>query len=160
MSKLNAIGLCVGILAGLWFWVSSLVPLLVTVCGFFAYSSFYAAGGGKKGIVVSLAANLSGIVWAVVSVVLGGVLNNLFGTPMLGVVLATMLCSGCVVWQAHIKFLGFVPGAFLGMTSYFASGNDWLGTAVSMILGVLIGFLSEAGGNLLSDLTTKKGEAG
>lgn len=156
MSKLTATGLCVGILAGFWFWLSASVPLFVTVCGFFAYASFYAAGGGKKGFYSSVAANLSGIVWAVLSVMLGGMLNGALGVTLMGSVLATVLCSSCVVWQARFKFLGFVPGGFFGMTSYFASGNDWKGTVISMVLGAAIGFLSEAGGNLLSNLTTKK----
>lgn len=155
MSKLTAGGITVGILAGLWVWLSASVDLFTTTSGFFAYASYYAAGGGVKGLKSSIITNLSGIFWAVMSVFLGSLLNNLMGVALMGIVLATMLCSACVVWQARFSMLGFVPGAFFGMTSYFASGNNLQSTVISMVAGGLIGYLSQISGDLLSDSTSK-----
>ena len=66
MSFLVAVGISVGILAGLWTGVSTQYAAfgLVTYVGFLSWASFYAGGGKVKGLKDSLILNFSGVLWA------------------------------------------------------------------------------------------------
>ena len=59
MSFLIAVGISVGLLAGLWTGLSVTYGL-VTFVGFLSWASFYAAGGKVKGLKDSLILNFSG----------------------------------------------------------------------------------------------------
>ncbi len=48
-------------------------------------------------------------------------------------VITTVPFSAVVVWQGRFWLLSFIPGGFLGMTLFFASGMNWTVT--------LLGFL-------------------
>ncbi|STJ13102.1 putative inner membrane protein [Escherichia coli] len=42
-------------------------------------------------------------------------------------VIMTVPFSAVVVWQGRFGLLSFIPGGFLGMTLFFASGMNWTG---------------------------------
>lgn len=157
MSFLIAVGISVGILAGIWTGVSTQYAALglITYVGFLSWASFYAAGGKTKGLKDSLILNFSGVVWGWLIV---WVFN--FLSPTLGVIIALSLAvtlgAASMCWQAHISFLGFIPGAFIGCSAFFASGFDFKGTVISLIAGALLGYLSEQGGLALQKATSKK----
>ena len=141
MNGLTATGVTVGICAGLWQLVSSHVGLsngweLLGTIGFVAFCSFYAAGGGKSGFIRSLAVNYSGMVWESV--------------------ITTVPFSAVVVWQGRFWLLSFIPGGFLGMTLFFASGMNWTVTLLGFLAGNCVGIISEYGGQKLSEATTKR----
>lgn len=150
MSFLVAVGISVGILAGLWTGVSTQYAAfgLVTYVGFLSWASFYAGGGKVKGLKDSLILNFSGVLWAWLIVWLFNLLS-----PSLGVIialsLAVMLGAAGMCWQAHISFLGFIPGAFIGCSAYFATGFDFKGTVISLIAGAVLGYISEQGGLII-----------
>ena len=148
MNGLTATGVTVGICAGLWQLVSSHVGLsqgweLLGTIGFVAFCSFYAAGGGKSGFIRSLAVNYSGMVWA-------------FFSAFWASVITTVPFSAVVVWQGRFWLLSFIPGGFLGMTLFFASGMNWTVTLLGFLAGNCVGVISEYGGQKLSEATTKR----
>ena len=150
MNGLTATGVTVGICAGLWQLVSSHVGLsqgweLLGTIGFVAFCSFYAAGGGKSGFIRSLAVNYSGMVWAFFAALAAGWLASV-----------TVPFSAVVVWQGRFGLLSFIPGGFLGMTLFFASGMNWTVTLLGFLAGNCVGIISEYGGQKLSEATTKR----
>lgn len=61
-----------------------------------------------------------------------------------------------VVWQGRFWLLSFIPGGFLGMTLFFASGMNWTVTLLGFLAGNCVGIISEYGGQKLSEATTKR----
>ena len=161
MNGLTATGVTVGICAGLWQLVSSHVGLsqgweLLGTIGFVAFCSFYAAGGGKSGFIKSLAVNYSGMVWAFFAALAAGWLAPVSGlSAFWASVITTVPFSAVVVWQGRFWLLSFIPGGFLGMTLFFASGMNWTVTLLGFLAGNCVGIISEYGGQKLSEATTK-----
>jgi len=142
MNLLLSLGISIGVLAGIWTAIS-VSMVLSTYAGFAAWASYFAAGGGSKGLKDALLCNLSGVVWGVIIVQITGVL-----TPMIGSTVA--LSIGVVVGafgmclQANIPHLGFIPGAFIGCAIYFAAGDPMV-AAIGLISGAVFGFISDKG---------------
>ena len=155
MNGLTATGVTVGICAGLWQLVSSHVGLsngweLLGTIGFVAFCSFYAAGGGKSGFIRSLAVNYSGMVWAFFAALAAGWLAPVSGiSGVWASVITTVPFSAVVVWQGRFWLLSFIPGGFLGMTLFFASGLNWTVTLRGFLAGNCVGIISEYGGQKL-----------
>ncbi|MGQ7034797.1 DUF1097 domain-containing protein, partial [Escherichia coli] len=71
---------------------------------------------------------------------------------------ATSICSP---WSSRppcwrFWLLSFIPGGFLGMTLFFASGMNWTVTLLGFLAGNCVGIISEYGGQKLSEATTKR----
>lgn len=164
MSLLVALGISIGVLAGAWVYVGLLPAIALPVwVGVIAWACFYAAGGKKEGLVKTLFSNLSGLLWGFLIVL---VYSHLGGSLA---ILASAVAIGCFIMcvQANIKALSFIPGAFAGTASYFSvvfyygaakiTGRyTWLDTAICLIVGVLLAFLSEVIGTALSNIGKKK----
>ncbi|MGL1994850.1 DUF1097 domain-containing protein [Escherichia coli] len=71
-------------------------------------------------------------------------------------VITTVPFSAVVVWQGRFWLLSFIPGGFLGMTLFFASGMNWTVTLLGFLAGNCVGIISEYGGQKLSEATTKR----
>ena len=161
MNGLTATGITVGICAGLWQMVSSQVGLapgweLLGTIGFVAFCSFYAAGGGNTGFVKSLFVNYSGAVWAFLAAMASGWLGSVSGlSPFWASVVMTVPFSAMVVWQGRFWLTSFIPGGFLGMTLFFASGMNWPVTLLGFLAGNGVGLISEYTGRKLSEATSK-----
>ena len=56
------ISISIGVLCGLWFHVTVLVPWLVAWVGYAAWASFYYAGGDAEALPKSIAANFAGMI--------------------------------------------------------------------------------------------------
>ena len=150
---LVAVTLSVGVLAGLFnlgyvlyanseatFNLAGLV-----VAGFLGWATFYAAGAGKDGLVKGIPANLSGVLWAVVIVFLW---DKVFAFNELGAFVAVAIGAGMMCFQAHIKWLGFIPGAFIGCSTFFAlgaaiNGDVLFPSIIGLLVGLLLGWLSQ-----------------
>lgn len=149
MSVLVGIAISVGVLAGLWGQFSPAIGL-VTWVGFVAWASFYAAGGKAEGLKLSIAANLSGVIWAFLMVQVAAWLNI---SPLMGTTIA--LGAAGMVLQSKIKLLSFIPGAFMGCSCAFGMGLDIQATVLALAAGGLLGFASEYLGVQLSKATSK-----
>ncbi len=114
------------------------------VAGFLGWATFYAGGAGKDGLKKGIPANLSGVLWGVIIVLIWQVLNfNLFGAFLAVAVGAGMMC-----FQAHLKWFSFIPGAFIGCSTFFALGAGVAGATlfpavIGLLLGLLFGYISE-----------------
>ncbi|TWI59086.1 DUF1097 domain-containing protein [Halalkalibacter nanhaiisediminis] len=151
MPALIAIGLSVGILAGIWTSVS-IIGQLVTFAAFLAWASYFAAGGGVKGLRDSLLCNFSGVVYGFLIIQFSGLISPSVGDAIgLGISLGVLAMFMC--WQAKLSFLGFIPGTFIGCATFFATGLDFTGSVIGLVLGALLGHASQLGGNLFTKVT-------
>ncbi len=148
MSYLLAVGITVGLLAGVWVHLSGVVGF-IGFAGFLGWASYFAAGGGVRGAKSSLLTNLSGVFWGICTIAICGLLPSVPG------ILFTILFAAVMCWQAKIEMLGFIPGTFIGNAAFYASGNDWQGTAVGLVCGIALGLLSDV---LAKKLSEKKEE--
>lgn len=161
MNGLTATGITVGICAGLWQMVSSKVGLapgweLLGTIGFVAFCSFYAAGGNKAGFVKSLFVNYTGAVWAFLAALASGWFASVSGlSSFWASVVMTVPFSAVIVWQGRFWLTSFIPGGFLGMTLFFATGLNWTVTLLGFLAGNCVGFISEYTGRKLSESTSK-----
>lgn len=154
MRALTATGITVGLLAGLWIWVSGLVALPAWVA-VLAWAAFFAAGGKLGGLVKTAAAGLSGVVWGWLAVVGAGLMGGWPGA--LPIAVAVVAFAMCV--QAGWAPLSFIPAAFVGAASLFGNDVDVLGTAIAIVIGVLLGIASEWSAGRLVGLSTAASSA-
>jgi hypothetical protein len=162
MNGLTATGITVGICAGLWQMASSAMGMtpgweLLGTIGFVAFCSFYAAGGGKAGFAKSLFVNYSGMLWAFLAALASGWLATVSGlSPFWAGVIMTVPFSAVIVWQGRFWLTSFIPGGFLGMTLFFATGLNWSVTLLGFLAGNGVGLISEYTGRRLSEATSKE----
>lgn len=144
MDFLIAVGISVGILAGLWT-AGSVSFGLITFAGFLSWASFYAAGGKMEGLKNTLITNFSGVFWGFIIIKLSGLFSPMLG-DIAGLGLAVMFGAGAMCWQAKIPMLGFIPGAFIGCSTFFAANFDFMGSVIGLVFGAILGYISELGG--------------
>ena len=153
MKRLIALGISVGVLAGLWtvfaLSVSSIggweAPFVVWI-GFAAWATFYAAGGRLPGLTKALGSNLSGLVWGFA--LLWAATKIAAGSAVvLGVFVALAAFGMCV--QAAWSVLAFIPGAFVGAAAFFGNSGLFWSTAVSLVAGGLLAYASELLGDVI-----------
>lgn len=92
--------------------------------------------GGLKGLAISAATLLSGVVWAMV-IIYGSALAphlEILGYVITGIV-AFLMCI-----QAKQLLLSFVPGTFIGACATFAGQGDWKLVLPSLALGLVFGY--------------------
>ena len=156
MKRLVALGISIGVLAGLWTVLALSVtsigaweaPLVVWI-GFAAWATFYAAGGRVPGLTKALGSNTSGLVWG--WLLLWAATKISAGSAVvLGVFVAVAAFGMCV--QAAWPPLAFIPGAFVGAAAFFGSGGVFWATLVSLVAGALLAYASE----LLGDVIEKQ----
>lgn len=160
MNPLNAISLSVGLFVGLWCFATLgfLEPKVMTWVTFLTWASFFAAGGGKAGLVKAIASAFAGclisaaVVW-VNGRVGGGVQGvGLFIFSGLLAALGWGLCQ-----LSKVDLFSFIPGAFIGAASYFGAGapldDKLVWVLVSVVCGAVMGFVSESVGKRLTAKT-------
>ncbi len=92
--------------------------------------------GGLKGLAISAATLLSGVVWAMV-IIYGSALAphlEILGYVITGIV-AFLMCI-----RAKQLLLSFVPGTFIGACATFAGQGDWKLVLPSLALGLVFGY--------------------
>jgi hypothetical protein len=148
MDVLVALAISIGILIAGWTYVAVDIAHLPVWAGIVAWGCFFAAGGKTTGLSKTIAANLSGVVWAFLVL---HALPSLGGTTAALAVLVG-LAALFMVLQAKISFLSFIPGAFLGAatavsvvsrTGADAYANPWIKTVIAMVAGAVLGYISE-----------------
>ncbi len=127
---------------------------------FIGSASFYAAGGGLDGLKLGAASNAAGIAYGAATLWL---VNSFLG----GGVVALSVVVGAFMFlaslHAAVETLSFTPGGFFGYATLFSVhaadatafgvpglAGETLATALSMLLGALIGLGTER----LSDALT------
>ncbi|MBI6874955.1 DUF1097 domain-containing protein [Clostridium aciditolerans] len=156
MDALIANAISMGILAWIWANVSAAIGA-ATWAGFMGTTTYYASGQRFiKGWVRGIIANMVGVLWAIVCVEVSKVLH----LPNIVAIMTGVISFG-IVAQAKWKTLSFIPGVYIGCSTTFgmlAMNNSYMTTAAALLMGSVVGILSDAGGELIVKLTTRKKE--
>ena len=155
------ISISIGVLCGIWFHLTILIPWLTAWVGYAAWASFYYAGGNTEGLTKSIAANVAGMVQ-------GAVFYWLWVTFGAGsmILLSVWIGLFCFVMtiEGNIPLLSAIPGQFVGAAVFFGNLGGHIAmkkggipealvnTLVCMVIGNLAGLLSAR----LPDLVKKK----
>ena len=143
MDALVALALSIGVLIAGWTYVALGPGTLPVWAGIVAWGCFFAAGGKTGGLIKTIAANLSGVLWAFLALTAWNRLGG--GVPMLSVLVG--LAAIGMVLQAKISTLSFIPGAFLGAATAVSvvvgAGGTWSRTVLALVIGAVLGYLSE-----------------
>lgn len=170
MPALIALALTVGVLAVLDTWLFGLTMLaaasLQVWVSFISWGTHFQAGGKATGSLTAAACMIWGAVVGTVALILaGGLLAGLgaFAAPV-----AVGLGAALIVLTSKIPYLNIIPIGFFGFACVAAvtllvkgaDGNALaptaalVATAISVLIGVAFGFVSE----VLTDALTSKGE--
>jgi hypothetical protein len=148
MDLLLALGISIGVLIAGWTYVALGPGNLPVWAGIVAWGCFFAAGGKMSGLTKTIAANLSGVLWAYLALKLAG--NA--GLPALSA--AVGVAALIMVLQAKIPLLSFIPGAFLGAATAVSvvvgANGSWTKTIIALVAGALLGYISELVAGALS----------
>ena len=143
MDALLALALSIGILIAGWTYLAVGVAALPVWAGIIAWGSFFAAGGKTTGLAKTIAANLSGVLWAFLALLLWHRFGG--GVPMLSLLVG--IAAFIMVMQAKIPALSFIPGAFLGAATavgvVVGANGTYTSTVIALVAGALFGYLSE-----------------
>lgn len=150
MDLLVALGISIGVLAGLWGQFSGPAGLITWVA-FVSWACFFAAGGKKDGLIKVAASNVSGVVWGLIIVFLLKSFPFQYG---LGVYIAIIVFLACI--QAKLSILSFIPGTFAGIACFFGTNFNWQGTLIALLAGACLGFVSEYLGVMLTKIGKKE----
>ena len=124
---------------------------------FVASATYYAAGGGRDGLVRGYASNLAGILYAAATLWIAGALGG--GTPVLAVVVGGFMFLASL--HAAVPPLSFLPGGFFGYATAFSVheagrtvlvpglAGETAATAIAMLVGALIGIGTDAASDRL-----------
>lgn len=143
MDALLALALSIGVLIAGWTYLALGVAALPVWAGIIAWGSFFAAGGKTTGLAKTIAANLSGVLWAFLALLLWHRFGG--GVPMLSLLVG--IAAFIMVMQAKIPALSFIPGAFLGAATavgvVVGANGTYTSTVIALVAGALFGYLSE-----------------
>lgn len=143
MDALVALALSIGILIAGWTYLALAVAALPVWAGIIAWGCFFAAGGKTTGLTKTIAANLSGVLWAFLALTLWNRFGG--GVPMLSLLVG--IAAFIMVIQAKIPALSFIPGAFIGAATavgvVVGANGTYTSTIIALIAGALFGYISE-----------------
>lgn len=152
MGSLTALSLTTAILCGIWVEVSGAIGLLGWA-GFAGCTAFFAAGGKVQGIKKALPTTLCGVFWAMVIIQMCNYLNIGHISAISTALITFVMCI-----QAKIGLFEFIPGTFIGSFSTFASGGNWQGVVIALVIGVFLGFACETSGTWLFNTLDKNND--
>jgi hypothetical protein len=175
MNQKNALVTSVAILCLLTVWVTSMPSVAVlapTYAVFLSWASFFTAGGDKKALNTSIITNVCGALWGYVGVKVFLPLFGFAGATW-ALPIAIFFVGGGMVAQSYWSVLAFVPGCFIGCSTFFAVANSaligptgleaiLLATSLGLVVGDIIGYVSVLFGNVMTkknDILNKKQEA-
>jgi hypothetical protein len=143
MDALLALALSIGILIAGWTYLALGVAALPVWAGIIAWGCFFAAGGKTTGLTKTIAANLSGVLWAFLALYLWNRFGG--GVPLLSLLVG--IAAFIMVLQAKISALSFIPGAFIGAATAVSvvvgANGTYSSTIIALVAGALFGYLSE-----------------
>ncbi len=159
MSSYLALTISIGVLGGIdTFLTATVLPIPVWVT-FLAWASFFAVGGGRAGLIKSVASNWTGIVIATVSLLVAGAA----GGSALAAAICVGLGSAAMILATKLPLTSFPPAIVFGFASFVGTtaatgqsvttlglANPTLVAAFSMLVGALFGYVSEIFANALA----------
>jgi hypothetical protein len=143
MDALLALALSIGILIAGWTYLALGVAALPVWAGIIAWGCFFAAGGKMTGLTKTIAANLSGVLWAFLALYLSDRFGG--GVPILSLLVG--IAAFIMVLQAKIPALSFIPGAFIGAATAVSvvvgASGTYTSTIIALVVGAILGYISE-----------------
>lgn len=152
MRELLALSVGAAFMCGIWTELAVRFDLLIWG-GFAGCTAFFAAGGSLAGMRSAVLTTISGVIWAQAILWMSGQYD------FFSLSVAVALVTFCMCFQSKIALLGFIPGTFLGAFSTFANQGDYLTLVPSLLLGVVLGYLCERTGEVLSGMGVSAAEA-
>lgn len=152
MVYLTALAIATGISCGIWGVAASGLNL-ISFAGFAGTTTYFACPDleGYRKVPKSFVCNLTGVIYAVLAIKLG----DYFGSATISYLL-TGLISFLMVYQYRlIDYLDYMPAAFMGCFTTFATGGD-IRTLPSMICGYIVAMGCDYGGKYLYKLAGKE----
>lgn len=142
MRTLFFTALTTGILSAVWAFVANQLGLL-NWAGFLGCTAYFAyPKEGIKGLIITIATIMSGVIWAL-AIIYGG---NLFNdSAMIGYII-TGIIAFIMCIQAKSTLLAYIPGTFVGACTLFAAQGDLTQSIPSLIVGVLFGYAMKMSG--------------
>lgn len=164
MSSYVALIISIGVLAVVdTYLTATILPIPVWVT-FIAWASFFACGGGKRGLVQSIASNWTGILIAAVSSFCIGLL----GGSSAAAAICVGIGSAAMIVVTKIPAIPYPPAIVFGFASFVGTtvatnhpvttpglANPILVAGFSMLVGGAFGFVSERVANTLSSRTAE-----
>jgi len=151
MDMLTALAVAAAVLLAVWVKVTGMLGMFWYV-GVLGWACFIAAGGRMNGLKKVVAAGVAGMFWVAVAEFL--LLN--FGMPELEWI-ALGVALFIIVIEAKLPLLSFIPAGLCGAAVIGAGGPVGifdaptnLKLALSFVLGVVLGFIAEAVGGVLT----------
>lgn len=131
------------VLCTIWMMAATLLEL-PGWAGFAGCTAYFAAPWkGARNLPKTFACVGSGIVYAMLSLMAAQFMSGQAVGLFMTFLTTFLMCAA-----GNIGFLAFVPGAFIGSFSIFASGGETK-AAVSILVGVLLGFACDSFGRFL-----------
>lgn len=126
-----------------------------TWAGFMGTTTYYASGERfVKGWIKGIIANMVGVLWAIICVEVSKALQ----LPNIVAIMTGVISFG-IVAEAKFKRVSFIPGVYIGCSTTFgilALNGTYISSATALLMGSVVGILSDAGGELIVKLTKKK----
>lgn len=144
------LALSIGVLAGLWTFVSGAAHLL-TWPAFVGWALFFAGGGDSKSIGKCLAPGLLGIVLGFLVVKAMPLFSGAWFLPV-----AITIIAFIMVMVMSSRLFAFAPAAFAGCAVYFGANGDIVQAVIPFVLGILLGYVSAVLPNLSKNIQEKK----
>ncbi|MCT8975566.1 DUF1097 domain-containing protein [Clostridium sp. CX1] len=157
MSGIMSGAISMGILAWIWSNFSTAIGVQAWA-GFMGTTTYYGVGSALgerfvKGWLRGIFVNMVGVAWAIFCVEASNVLH----IPNIVAIMTGVISFG-IVAEAKWKHLMFVPGVYIGCSTTFgmmALGHSYLDTAAVLLMGSVVGLVSDAGGAWLEKITNK-----
>ena len=135
--QLLPISLSIGILAGIWTYVSITYGLLPWPA-FVGWAIFFFAGANKEALVKTIPPILVGLALGYLTILANTALNgDTLILALLVVVLAFIL-----TFMMNISWLATAPAGFAMVAVLFGAAGDPVKAGVPLIIGLLLGYVS------------------
>ena len=159
-------GIVFGVVSVPWTYFFERVLLIPLWPSFIASASFFAAGGGFRNLTRSYLANISGIIYALFTLLIS---DLIFRNDIIWL----SIFVGIFMFGASMHYVSglfFLPGMFFGYAAmfsvnavdagiigYFGAGAQAVAAAISMLIGAVIGFIVEKIASFITGRAVKYG---
>ncbi|MFA9464818.1 MAG: DUF1097 domain-containing protein [Velocimicrobium sp.] len=138
---LGCLGIAMAIYAGIWMIACDKLGL-ISFAGFAGCTTYFASGKkNMAGIKTAAFTNVSGVFWGMAAILAG----TYFAFPYSGAVYCAII-SYFIIKQAEIAWFQFIPDAYVGCFITFACNGAWITVIISLLLGIVIGYITEITG--------------
>lgn len=134
--QLFPLSLSIGVLAGIWTYISIVCGLL-TWPAFIGWAIFFFLGGNKEALVKAFPTVLAGLVLGYLTVAV----NTYFSGSTLLLSILVVILAFIMTFMMNLPILAAAPAAFAAAATFFGVG-DPIKAAIPLIIGLCLGYIS------------------